>query len=97
MTCNRLIQSTISKHISTYVYSTELLHEHNKEGALGCPAVTADSEEFFPGVSTFALSGLNLEKLVGVVHIASSLDFVFAKTAERVECLIELALLHVPL
>ena len=74
-----------------------LLHEHDEETGLGRTTVALDSEELPPETLALALSLLDLKQLVGVVHVASSLDVVPSQTLKRSESLVVLALLHVPI
>lgn len=77
-------------------YAAELLHEHDEERGLRCTTVAAHEEELFPQRLAGALSLLDFEKLVRVVHVAGGLDLVVAETTQRVEGFVEFALLHVP-
>lgn len=79
-----------------YVDAAELLHEHDEEGGLGGAAVALDGEEFLEEILAFAFGGFDFEQLVGVVHIACSLDFVLAESLESFEGFVVAAFFHVP-
>ena len=80
----------------TYIYSAELLHEHDKESALSSTSVTTDQEELSNWVSALTLGIFDLEELVSVVHVACCLYFVPAEAAERLEGSVEFSFFHIP-
>jgi hypothetical protein len=69
---------------------------HDKPSTLCGATVPAHSKELLEQVPALALAALNLEQLVGVVHIASGLEGHLTQATHGAECLVITALLHVP-
>lgn len=77
------------------IYSAELLHKHDEIRKRRGPTVSSHSKEILP-VAAAASLGLDLEQLVGVVHVPSRLNGVMTQSANRTEGLLVLSLFHVP-
>jgi hypothetical protein len=69
--------------------TTNLLHEHDEESTLRSTTVAPDTEEL-------ALTGFDIEKLGGVVHVTGGLNFVGSESAGGLEGFCPSAFFHVP-
>jgi hypothetical protein len=76
--------------------TTNLLHEHDEESTLRSTTVAPDTEELFPKRLALALTGFDIEKLGGVVHVTGGLNFVGSESAGGLEGFCPSAFFHVP-